>query len=233
MNVNYLSVFLKSGLAIILTIFLLACANELVLGTKLHPVLQDRQTETLVYECGDYSFTARIEGEHAWLFLPEETVSLPHVISASGAKYSNGETIFWNKGDGVILTLGVNSPGSKVHKNCVNNQKKAIWEHAKLNGVDFRAVGNEPGWHLEITQGEHIVLVTDYGENRYIFSTPDPETDSQARQTFYKASKGGNQLVVVIQGINCNDTMSDDVYESRVKVIINQKSYHGCGAALH
>ena len=40
-----------------------------------------------VYECSDgYSFTARIEEKKAWLFLPNQTLSLPLVPSGSGAK---------------------------------------------------------------------------------------------------------------------------------------------------
>ncbi len=232
MKINYLSFIIKSGVAIF-SIILLACNYESVHDASIYAELQDYQAETFVYECDDYSFTARIEGQQAWLFLPGKTINLPHVVSASGAKYSDGETVFWNKGKEALLILGINSLDSMKQRNCINNRKKAIWEHAKLNGVDFRAIGNEPGWHLEISQGRQIVLVTDYGENRFIFSTPEPETDSQARQTSYKASQDGNQLLITIEGRSCHDTMSGDGYASRVKVTINKKSYQGCGAALH
>lgn len=46
--------------------------------------------------------------------------------------------------------------GKKRHVHCKNNRAEAIWEDAKLRGVDFRAVGNEPGWHLELTAGERL-----------------------------------------------------------------------------
>ena len=228
MKVNYFSALFRSGLVIIPIIILSACSNNPVQDTKSLPELPNDQPETFVYQCDDYRFTARIEGEQVWLFLPGETINLPHVASGSGAKYSDGEAMFWNKGEEAMLTLG-----SVKHRNCVNNRKKAIWEHAKLNGVDFRAVGNEPGWHLELTQGKQIVLVTDYGQSRYIFSTPDPETDRQARKISYNARQDGNQLWVIIEDRTCHDTMSDEVFASRVKVKINQKSYQGCGAALH
>jgi len=34
-----------------------------------------------------------------------------------------------------------------------------IWVDAKLRGVYFRAVGNEPGWNLEISAGGAMVQV--------------------------------------------------------------------------
>ena len=34
-----------------------------------------------------------------------------------------------------------------------------VWHKAKLRGVAFRAIGQEPGWLLEITNGKEIVLV--------------------------------------------------------------------------
>jgi membrane-bound inhibitor of C-type lysozyme len=47
---------------------------------------------TVVYDCGEYRFTARVGKDSAWLFLPERTVTLSHVVAASGAKYSDGST---------------------------------------------------------------------------------------------------------------------------------------------
>ena len=44
--------------------------------------------------------------------------------------------------------------------------KNDVWHAAKLRGVAFRAIGQEPGWLLEITNGEEILLVTDYGKNK-------------------------------------------------------------------
>ena len=72
--------------------------------------------------------------------------------------------MFWSKGDEAMLEVG-----KKRHVHCKNNRAEAIWEDAKLRGVDFRAVGNEPGWHLELTAGEKVVFVGDYGTTRQEF----------------------------------------------------------------
>ncbi len=120
----------------------------------------DIKIQTYVYECpDDFGFVARIENDKAWLFLPGNTVDLPRVASTSGTNYASGGITFWSKGD--VATIETDSI-SRI--NCNNNRARAIWEHAKLNGVDFRATGNEPGWYLEISNREEILLVTDYGQ---------------------------------------------------------------------
>lgn len=109
----------------------------------------------------------------------------------------------------------------------------AIWEHAKLNGVDFRAVGNEPGWYLEIRNGDKIVFISDYGTSRYEFAASEPLTDQKKHTNIYQTDAGGKNLRVVIEGRQCRDTMSGEYFETTVRVRLDQKKYQGCGRALH
>ncbi len=183
---------------------------------------------TFVYECDDgYGFVARIQGETAWVFLPETTAALAHVPAASGARYSEGGITYWSKGEEALLEVR-----GTEHPACANNRRSAVWEHAKLNGADFRAVGNEPGWLLEIYP-RRMVLVTDYGENRYEFETPDAVENPDERRTTYEAADRGLRVIVVLEGRECRDTMSDEVFETRVAVKLNDTTYRGCGRALH
>jgi membrane-bound inhibitor of C-type lysozyme len=185
--------------------------------------------QTYVYECSDnYSFVARIEGEKAWLFLPKKTFPLPHVPSASGAKYSDGQITFWSKGDEALI-----EDGQQTQRNCKNNRAKAIWEHAKLGGVDFRAVGNEPGWYLELKQGGSVLFVADYGQKRYEFATPAPTMDQQAVVTTYRVQANEHELVIVLTPQRCRDSMSGELFETGVTVILDDKEYQGCGRPLH
>ena len=100
---------------------------------------------TFFFECDGLEFTARHDPKGIYLFLPGRTLLLPETPSASGAKYSDGKAVFWSKGEEALLEVD-----GTTYKACKNNRKRAVWEDAKLNGVDFRAVGNEPGWYLEI-----------------------------------------------------------------------------------
>lgn len=184
---------------------------------------------TYVYECSDgYVFIARHQNEKVWLFLPEKTISLPHVRSGSGAKYREGQITYWNKGPEALLEVG-----NENHLKCKNNRSKAIWEDAKFRGVDFRAVGNEPGWYLEIIERERVVFVGDYGQERYAFITAAPSIDQQERTTVYTVQNDKHELSVMIVGRRCSDTMSGEVFETSVTVILDDKKYRGCGKALH
>lgn len=60
---------------------------------------------TYAYTCSDYRFTARFEPEAAVLTLPDRELRLPQAISASGARYSDGVTTFWIKGDQATLEI--------------------------------------------------------------------------------------------------------------------------------
>jgi membrane-bound inhibitor of C-type lysozyme len=51
----------------------------------------------------------------ATVTLPDGTVTLPRAESASGARYSDGTTTFWNKGDEAFVEVN----GETVYDNCV------------------------------------------------------------------------------------------------------------------
>ena len=184
---------------------------------------------TYVYECNDgYSFTARVGEKNAWLFLPNQSVNLPLASSDSDSKYSQGLIVYRATGDKATLEVG-----GKRHADCSNNRAKAIWEDAKLRGVDYRAIGNEPGWNLEITPGDKIVFVADYGNNVYKFVTPQPVVDQDARKTIYKVLDDQHIMEVLIEGRPCSDTMSGEMFNTTVTVLLDNKKYRGCGMALH
>lgn len=49
--------------------------------------------------------------------------------------------------------------------------KRDVWHAAKLRGVSFRAIGQEPGWLLEISNGEKIYLYwSQYASQNYALS---------------------------------------------------------------
>lgn len=157
-----------------------------------------------------------------------QCVFLPPAVSRSGAKYSDGVLTFWSKGEEALLEARGES-----HRECRNNPAKAIWEGARLRGIDYRAVGNEPGWHLEITEGERIVLVTDYGETRYEFAAPDPSVDRLTAVTTYEISDREHELIIRLKDQLCHDSMSGEAFETTVIVSLDGKEYRGCGRYLY
>jgi uncharacterized membrane protein len=107
---------------------------------------------------------------------------------------------------------------------------KDVWHKAKLRGVAFRAIGQEPGWLLEITNGEEILLVTDYGSTRTSMPYVEPVVYQEERRTQYVV--GDYNTTIEIRGEPCTDTMSGESFEVSVTLFLNNKELHGCGRAL-
>jgi len=57
------------------------------------------RSTTLVFTCDGVEFLVRIGPSHVELVLPDRTLVLPQVPAASGAKYQEGSTLFWSRGN--------------------------------------------------------------------------------------------------------------------------------------
>jgi len=105
-----------------------------------------------------------------------------------------------------------------------------VWHQAKLRGVAFRAIGQEPGWLLEITNGEEILLVTDYGSNQQSMPFVEPVVYQEERRTQYVVD--AYDTIIEIRGEPCTDIMSGESFEVSVTLFLEDKELHGCGRAL-
>ena len=56
-------------------------------------------SRTLVFVCNEVEFHVRVNPGKVELVLPDRTLVLPRVPAASGAKYQEGRTVFWNQGN--------------------------------------------------------------------------------------------------------------------------------------
>jgi membrane-bound inhibitor of C-type lysozyme len=190
---------------------------------------------TAVYRCeGDYGFTALVtldtadvvptDADGTRLFLPERAVMLPHVISASGARYSDGSITYWSKGDHALLEVdGVSRSGCTLDP---------IWEGARDRGVTFRATGDEPGWVLELTPDDSVRFSYDYGE--HTVAAPLPELTHNARGFPAYFVKGADfELNFAIDPRPCTGTMADEAFANTVVVTLERgdeyREFHGCG----
>jgi uncharacterized membrane protein len=106
-----------------------------------------------------------------------------------------------------------------------------VWHAAKLRGVAFRAIGQEPGWLLEMTTGDKILLVTDTGQTRTEYPYVEPEIFQEQRKSVFSVRP--DELKVTIEGIKCTDIMSGEEFEVSVFIKLNGKQLKGCGRALY
>lgn len=181
---------------------------------------------TFVFSCGDLDFiVSHPRPDVAELHLPDRKVVLPQVLAASGAKYQEGGLMYWNKGREAMLEVD-----GRRYERCRLDPARSVREDAKQRGIEFRATGNEPGWHLEIEQGRRIAFITDYGKTTVYAPLPQP-TVAEGRAT-YQARTQTHELTVSIERRECRDTMSGEAFEAFVTVRLDAREYRGCGQAL-
>lgn len=180
---------------------------------------------TWVFMCPDESsYVVRATENEAWVFREGGSLKLMAVPGATPRHYAQGEVQLVIEGEHGRLS----EPGKET-LTCRNNRPRAIWEHAKLDGVDFRAVGNEPPWVLEMREMSRIVLITEYGANRIERPLPQPISDNTRKRTSWDAG----DLQIEITAVLCHDSMSGESFGSRVVIHWQGQVLTGCGRPLH
>jgi putative lipoprotein len=177
------------------------------------------------FACDQFAFAMRGGPDQVVLYLPDRDVILARIPSASGTRYQQGDTEFWNKGDEAMLTVG-----AKRHLNCKVDPARSAEDDARLRAVRFRATGNEPGWQLEIEQSRWIRFVGDYGSTMVYMPAPAPVFEDG--RTTYRAQSQEHDLAVIIEQSACADDMSGERFAARVTVWLDGRKFRGCGRAV-
>jgi putative lipoprotein len=171
------------------------------------------------FDCDTLALTAIFHEDRVVIELPERSLTLPHVVSASGARYSDGAVTFWNKGREATFELGGRTQTCR--------ERHEPWLEAADRGVDFRAVGQEPGWFLEIDQEKEIRLVYDYAEHELVAPVPSPLR--KGTSIIYDTTVKSEHVVILIEDAPCTDVMSGEAFPRSVTVTIGTRTLRGCG----
>lgn len=107
-----------------------------------------------------------------------------------------------------------------------------VLDEARTRGIDFWAIGQEPGWRVEIRDGERIDVEVDYGETKLSVPAPRPQQAGPGR-THYTAGAKEHRLTIDIQEGECRDAMSGGAYPTLVTLVLDGKTYRGCGQRLN
>ena len=97
---------------------------------------------------------------------------------------------------------------------------------------DFRAVGQEPGWQLEIRMGSEMRFTYDYGQGSAVTPAARAVLDARTGTRSFHARTEANDLRVEIVPVKCEDAMSGKPYPATVTVTLNERSFRGCGEPL-
>jgi len=153
-----------------------------------------------------------------------------------GARGFAGDEVYYLPGQPADLAPGqtaeITIKGQKL-SNCRNDPRAAVWEGAKLRGISYRAIGQEPPWVLEVDREKGFLLVTGYGEKRQQFPYVEPLSNKAQRISSYTTQANGEGITITVQGRDCQDSMSGEAFSSQVEIRWREQNLHGCGRALH
>jgi uncharacterized membrane protein len=182
----------------------------------------------IAFHCGsDAGFVARSFDDSVRIHLADRTLHLPRVESASGSRFASRAGSFWERDGEAVLELdGTTLSG------CRADVETPPWQAARQRGVQFRAIGQEPGWHLEVTDGERIQFVGDYGETTWSARTPHAAVSPGLSSLGWSVQERGESLHVHVTDEPCFDVMSGEPYPSTVTVRFRGSEHRGCGRFL-
>lgn len=101
-----------------------------------------------------------------------------------------------------------------------------------VQGPVFHAVGQEPGWTLDVSTErgmDSLAYVGDYGSVKLNFPAA-ARTEDPNRQS-WSSSADGHTIAVTADHKPCEDAMSGKPYEATVRVVIDGRTLQGCGSA--
>lgn len=159
--------------------------------------------------------------------LHEGARKLPLVASASGAKYADETITFWSKGG----TATFERKGSPAVR-CTEARAKSLLADARLRGVAYRALGNEPGWLVEIGPGTSLSYLAGYGQTHHEFDDVTRSGDDAAGAIVFAGAQGQETIRVTLKRETCIDDMSGEEFAYRALVEFAGKELRGCAAAL-
>jgi uncharacterized membrane protein len=108
---------------------------------------------------------------------------------------------------------------------------EVVWLEARDRGVEFRAVGQEPGWVVEIGS-EQLTVLANYASDTLVADVPVPVVDSTTWTTSYRVRADSVDVRVDIRDDPCADTMSGERFTATVTLVLNGTVLHGCGRSL-
>lgn len=97
---------------------------------------------------------------------------------------------------------------------------------SEASAASWTARGNEPGWHVEVTD-QSIVFSTMDGPA--VTVAPVPEATRASDLAVYAATVDGTSFTLVAVDKVCTDTMSGMQFPKTVAVTVGEAAYAGCG----
>lgn len=181
---------------------------------------------TWVHDCpGGRSFVVEVSGDRVRLFTDAGPVRLARAVSASGARFTDGRHLYWSKGRNARIATPAGAWAACAGREIVDPR-----EAARLRGVDVRAIGQEPGWIVELRQEDRLVAVLDYGARSLSAPAPPPQVEDGA--TVWRTTSGSRSVTLRLDDTPCRDAMSGRPFPATARLTIDGEAWIGCARRL-
>ena len=155
---------------------------------------------------------------------------LAQTASASGVRYAaqGDAVVFWIKGDTAPLERrGVSAV------QCTELRAESLREDARARGVAYRALGNEPGWILEIGPGDTLDWTTNYGEDRHVFKGAIEARGGEGIDSrSFTASSDAGSIAVTVRAEPCTDD-AGFAFDYSATIAFAGGTLRGCAVRLN
>ena len=183
----------------------------------------------VTFQCGDERITASFDNTagNVSLSIGGQALTLQQAVAASGARYADEQgNEFWNKGSNATLTRT-----GKPSVECAQTALTSPWDNAKARGVAFRGIGQEPGWFVEVDQGEAPAMraTLDNGSREIQVAQAQPLAGNAG---FAGKTADGVALKLQIKRESCTDVMSGEAFAASAQLKVGDQTYTGCGRFL-
>ena len=78
---------------------------------------------------------------------------------------------------------------------------------------------------------ERVVLLLDYGQTR--IEAPSVTPINEASSSRFDLEADGQSLTITLKDESCSDSMSGELFETRVTIEYGERLLSGCGRPLH
>ncbi len=207
----------------------LVFAGFMLLGACATPGMHAPTTpvgsQRLLFACAD-GLVAAVHHRQDWVDLQVDSASytLPQVVAASGARYQEGDTLYWNRGSEALIVIDGRELGT-----CTLDLARQPRHPEGSNLVVWRAQGNEPGWLVEIGWEGEIGVLLDYGSISHVFPYTPPQ--GSASELYYELS-ASEDMSLLIRAASCQDSMSGQSFDYQATLAVGDRHLDGCAARL-
>src|SRR5690606_22467122 len=105
------------------------------------------------------------------------------------------------------------------------------WENLREAQIVYRALGQEPGWMLDIHTTRRALLVLDYGERAIQFDLPYRYI--RPSSAAYEGQGTDEDIAITISDGPCEDSRSGQPFPERVEVRVGERRLSGCGTLIY